>query len=254
MRRRGERWSEAKLLSLYATVSPAHPVNASAPVLEASPYYLSGMPDSWEDLTRLPRLIPGVQLLAIVRNPVERAFSEFLMFSEPPFRPRTGGCVFGRNLTFEEVAGEEMDIHGPALMTDGRLKSACLRESAKFQPVLLYPNATSPYTGRLLGFGEYARHAEAWMRTLPPEQLMFVKTEDLEHKDRGGALVSEILAWAGLTDVPLRVRRSNTAACRGSHARGAFTPERAAAIEGGRASFLCLDPDGGAADRALSLD
>ena len=28
----------------------------------------------------------------------------------------------------------------------------------------------------------------------------------------------------------------------------------AAAIEGGRASFLCLDPDGGAADRALSLD
>ena len=35
--------------------------NDSRPVLEASPYYLSGMVDSFEDLTRFPRFIPGVK-------------------------------------------------------------------------------------------------------------------------------------------------------------------------------------------------
>ena len=69
------------------------------------------------------------------------------------------------------------------------------------------------------------------MRVLGPDQLLFVTREDMETRPK--ELLEQILAWAGLRDVPLRVRRSNTAACRGSHARGAFDPEREASIERG---------------------
>ena len=142
------------------------------------------------------------------------------------------GCAVGHNYSFEDLALEEPEVQSPELLLNESRKSACLAESGKFQNVLFLPNTTSRFVGRLLGWGKFARFAEPWMRTLPPEQLLFVKTEDLEG-DNGPQLVSEILRWAGLRDLPLKVRRSNTAACRGSHARGAFTAAQAKKIESG---------------------
>ena len=225
------RRDERLLLSRYDPVMPDVDASDTRRVLEASPYYLSGMPDSFEDLTRFPRFVPGVKVIAIVRNPVERAFSEYVMLSERPFRRGKMGCSWGHKFMFEDLVDEELRVRSEKLLTDGNMKNSCLRESTKWQRVPALPNGTSRFQGRLLGWGEYARFAEPWMRTLPPEQLLFVKTEDLETKQE--RTVSEILAWAGLRDVPLRVRRSNTAACRGSHARGAFDPERTQLIESG---------------------
>jgi hypothetical protein len=226
------RWDEEAVLRTYDGLMPDVPVEDDRMGLEASPYYLSGMPDSFDDLTRFQRFSPGVKMIAIVRNPVERAFSEYVMLSERPFRRKQWGCSWGHNYSFEALAEEEIAVRSSALMFDPQMKSTCLAESTKFQPVWQLPNGTSRFQGRLLGWGEYARFAEPWMRTMPPEQLMFVKTEDLESPE-GPRLVSEILQWAGLRDVPLKVRKSNTAACRGSHARGAFDEERAKAIESG---------------------
>jgi hypothetical protein len=223
--------TEQGVLTRYDPIMPDVPEEDTRMVLEASPYYLSGMPDSFEDLTRFHRFVPGVKMIAIVRNPVERAFSEYVMLSERPFRRGKMGCSWGHNYTFEDLAAEEMAVHSPDLLRDGTMKNRCLRESTKWQQVPPLRNGTSRFVGRLLGWGDYARFAEPWMRTLPPEQLLFVKTEDLEGNPE--RTVSEILAWAGLSDVPLRVRRSNTAACRGSHARGAFDKEREQAIESG---------------------
>ena len=225
-----QRWHEEGLLQRYDPVLADQEGDDPRPTLEASPFYLTGFPDSFEDLTRFPRHIPGVKMLAIVRNPVERAFSEYLMLSERPFRKGRWGCAWGHNYTFEALAAEELRVRSPALLADPALMSPCLAESTKWQPVDSLPNGTSRFQGRLLGWGEYARFAEAWMRTLPPEQLMFVKTEDLEGDD-APAMIADVLAWAGLRQVPLRVRRSNTAACRGSHARGAFDEAREKLIE-----------------------
>jgi len=227
------RWDEQGILRTYDGLMPDVPAEDERMALEASPYYLSGMPDSYDDLTRFQRFSPGVKMIAIVRNPVERAFSEYVMLSERPFRRKKLGCSWGHNYSFEMLAEEEMRVRSPALMFDENMMSTCLAESTKFQPVWTLPNGTSRFQGRLLGWGEYWRFAEPWMRTMPPEQLMFVKKEDLDNPAAGPRLVSEILQWAGLRDVPLRVRKSNTAACRGSHARGAFDEQRAKAIESG---------------------
>ena len=242
------RFSEAALLSRYDPLSPDVPLNDTRPVLEASPYYLSGMPDSFEDLTRLPRYVPGVKMIALVRNPVERAFSEYVMLSEPPFRRNRRGCKWGHNYSFEDLVAEEMRLQSPALQDDPNALNFCLRESTKWQPAVPLPDGTSRFRGRLLGWGDYSRFAEAWMRVLPPEQLLFVKREDMEHPDRQAALISQILSWAGLPDVPLRVRRSNTAACRGSHARGAFDKQREDEIESGK----CDEPQEGAPQKSMT--
>jgi hypothetical protein len=242
------RFSEAALLSRYDPLSPDVALNDTRPVLEASPYYLSGMPDSFEDLTRLPRYVPGVKMIALVRNPVERAFSEYVMLSEPPFRRNRRGCKWGHNFSFEDLAEEEMRLQSPALQEDPNTMSFCLRESTKWQPAVPLPDGTSRFRGRLLGWGDYSRFAEAWMRVLPPEQLLFVKREDMEHPERQAALISQILTWAGLPDVRLRVRRSNTAACRGSHARGAFDKQRENEIESGK----CDEPQEGAPQKSMT--
>lgn len=225
------RFNERGVLSKYDAISPDVGAGDERPVLEASPYYLSGFPDSFEDLTRLPRFSPGIKLIALVRNPVERAFSEYVMLSERPFRRGAKGCAWGHNASFEALAEEELRVRGPSLMSDDKLLSSCLRESTKWQAVPPLPNGTSRFQGRLLGWGEYARFAEPWMRSLPPQQLLFVKTEDLHAQPV--RTLAQILAWAGLEVLPLKVRRSNTAACRGSHARGAFDEQRAASIESG---------------------
>lgn len=242
------RWTETVLLNKYDPLTPDVPLNDTRPVLEASPYYLSGMPDSFEDLTRLPRYVPGVKMIALVRNPVERAFSEYVMLSEPPFRRNRRGCKFGHNFSFEDLMTEELELQSPALQDDPKTMNFCLRESTKWQPALPLPNGTSRFRGRLLGWGDYSRFAEAWMRVLPPEQLLFVKREDMEHPDRQTALIQQILLWAGLRDLPLRVRRSNTAACRGSHARGAFDKQREEEIESGK----CDEPQSGAPQQSMT--
>jgi hypothetical protein len=242
------RWSEQGVLGRYDGLLPDVPLNDSRPVLEASPYYLSGMPDSFEDLTRFQRYIPGVKMIALVRNPVERAFSEYVMLSEPPYRRQMRGCKFGHNYSFEDLMEEELTVPSPGLQDDPSSHSYCLRESTKWQSALALPNGTSRFRGRLLGWGEYARFAEPWMRAMPPEQLLFVKREDMENPATQDALVKQILAWAGLRDLPLRVRRSNTAACRGSHARGAFDKRREAAIETGN----CDEPQQGAPQRHMT--
>ena len=130
-----QRWDERALFSRYH-ILPVQEEADTRPVLEASPYYFSGMPDSFEDLTRFPRYIPGVKMIALVRNPVDRAFSEYIMFSEPPFKRNASGCGRGPlRARFETLAVEELAVASPALNEDGTLAHRCLTDSTKWQQV-----------------------------------------------------------------------------------------------------------------------
>ena len=130
-----QRWDERALFSRYH-ILPVQEEEDTRPVLEASPYYLSGMPDSFEDLTRFTRYIPGVKMIALVRNPVDRAFSEYIMFSEPPFKQNASGCGRGPlRARFETLAVEELAVASPALNEDGTLAHRCLTDSTKWQQV-----------------------------------------------------------------------------------------------------------------------
>lgn len=44
----------------------------------------------------------------MARNPIDRAVSDFIMLSEEPFVPELKGCIAGHNVTFAEVAAEEI--------------------------------------------------------------------------------------------------------------------------------------------------
>lgn len=64
----GDRWKEQNLLARYRDLLPEQDLDDERVVLEASPYYLSGMVDSFEDLTRFTRYIPGFKCAAGVER------------------------------------------------------------------------------------------------------------------------------------------------------------------------------------------
>lgn len=145
-----------------------------------------------------------------------------LTFAIPtPPHPHPAGCAVGHGTTFEDIVQEEMDIHSPRLLSDQSLKYKCLFESTKWQTVPSF-DGRDRFQGRLVRWGEYAQYAEAWMRLLPPDRLLFVKNEDMD--GRPDEVMREVYKFAGLRPVPTPVLHSNFAACRGSIARGAWTP------------------------------
>lgn len=225
-----QRWTERAMLSRYH-ILPFQNASDERPVLEASPYYLSGMPDSYEDLTRFVRFIPKVKMIALVRNPVDRAFSEYLMFSEPPFRSNFTGCGRGPSRArFELLAAEELAVASSALLEDEHMAHRCLTESSKWQHVPLTAGRNG-FRGRLLRWGEYAHYVGIWMRLLGPDQLIVVKNEDMD-RDPAGVL-DELQRWAGLTPRPLATLHTNLAGCRGSIARGAWDAAKKAQADSG---------------------
>lgn len=156
----------------------------------------------------------------MTRNPIDRAVSDFLMLSEPPFLPGERGCAEGHNFSFAELAAEELEFGStghvtrsacappppppalgglalpPLVILCGRPsrplralagraarrahKSRCLRESSKWWSHAYYGREDS--RGRLLRWGDYAHYAEPWMRLLGPDRLLFVKAEDFSSR------------------------------------------------------------------------
>jgi hypothetical protein len=218
-----QRWTERGLMSRYH-ILPLQEADDTRRVMEASPYYLSGMVDAFEDLTRFVKYIPDVKVIALVRNPVDRAFSEYLMFSEPPFRGNKTGCGRGPSKArFEELAVEELAIASSRLLEDPTVKHRCLTESSKWQHVPLTAGRNG-FRGRLLRWGEYHHYLDAWMRLLGPDQLTVVKNEDMDaHPDE---LLAELQEWLGVPHLDLPPLHTNLAACRGSIARGAWDDKK----------------------------
>lgn len=215
------RWHEQAMLSRYH-VLPLQELNDTRRVMEASPYYLSGMVDAYEDLTRFLKYVgPRIKVIAIIRNPIDRAFSEYLMFSEPPFRDRKQGCSRGESqASFEVLAVEELAVASSRLLEDSSMRHHCLIQSGKWQNVPLTEGYGNDFKGRLLRWGEYHHYLETWMRMLGPDQLAVVKNEDLD--ERPEEVLAELQAWLGVAPQTLPPLHSNLAACRGSIARGAW--------------------------------
>jgi hypothetical protein len=134
---RGERW--------YRGNFPRH---ARAPVGEASPSYLFH-PLAPE---RVRSLVPQARLIALLRNPVDRAFSHY---------PHE--VALGREpLTFEQALEREEE------RTHGELERM-LAEPHSFSHA--WWNHT--YKAR----GLYAEQLERWLAVFPREQLLVIGTE-----------------------------------------------------------------------------
>lgn len=143
---RGERWYRAHL-----------PIRRSGLVGEASPSYLFH-PLAPE---RVARLVPHARLIALLRNPVDRAFSHY-----------QHEVALGR----EELPFDDALAHEEERM-EGEL-DRMLRDPAYFS----YPWWNYTYAAR----GRYAEQLERWLAVFPREQLLVVITEELA-ADTAGA-------------------------------------------------------------------
>ncbi|MDH3707129.1 MAG: sulfotransferase domain-containing protein [Acidimicrobiia bacterium] len=118
---------------------------------EASPYYLFHP----EIPARVARLVPGVRAIAILRDPVQRTVSHH----------------------HHEVArGHEHLPLGRALDAEAERLAGEAELLAADPTAVSYPHMHHGYVARSL----YAPQIERWLEYVAPEQLLLLRTEDLQ--------------------------------------------------------------------------
>jgi hypothetical protein len=143
---------------------------------EATPYYMfhPAVP------ARVAATLPDVKLIALLRDPVERAYSHYQMMS------RTGREKLG----FEgALAAEPERLAG--------VEEALMSEEEVFLPSgsrAHHQHRHRAYFSR----GLYAEQLERWLERFPREQLLVLKTEDL--LARPAEVYAGTLAFLGLRD------------------------------------------------------
>ena len=131
MEQSGATYTLEEYEALFAGVTSEHAIG------EKSPAYLTNKDAPF----RIKRLIPDVRLIAVLRNPVERAFSHYLM------DVRSGH----ENLTFAEAVGAELE-----------------RQPMKTGFVRHYVRS-----------GKYANRIEQYLSLFGPQQIHIYLYEDL---------------------------------------------------------------------------
>lgn len=120
---------------------------------EATPYYLFHPAAPM----RIKALIPNVKLLAVLRDPVQRALSHYQ-------HERRLGV---ESLSFEAAIDAEGDRIGSGEVSDlGRLDD---------DPDYAFRHQNFAYLAR----GRYAEQLERFLEYFPPSQLMVIRSEDL---------------------------------------------------------------------------
>jgi len=153
--------------------------NRDVVALEATPSYLfhPAVP------ARVARTLPAVRLIALLRDPVERAYSHYHLMRR-----------LGREtLSFEDALAaeaERLDGEEERLLADPRYSSRKYRDYS--------------YDAR----GLYADQLERWLACFPREQLLVLRAEDM--LARCDEVYEATLSFLGLRPWPLRdfVRRN----------------------------------------------
>jgi Sulfotransferase domain len=148
---------------------------------EATPYYLfhPAVPE------RVAATIPEVRLIALLRDPVERAYSHYRLMC----RQGHETLSFGDAL---EAEGERLAGTEERLLSDPRFRSRHHRWHS--------------YVAR----GLYADQLERWLAYFPREQLLVLRTEDF--LARPAEIYADVLQFLGLRERPLgKVRYRNRA-------------------------------------------
>ncbi len=121
---------------------------------EASPSYIS---HEWAP-ARIAKILPHAKLIVAVRNPIDRAYSQYQMSRREEEEPLESFA--------EAVAAEE-----------ARLRDECarLRANPRYNS---WPIGCWSYLLR----SRYAEQVERWFELFPREQFLFVKAEELESR------------------------------------------------------------------------
>lgn len=139
-------------------------------VLEGTPYYMFH-PAAPE---RVRQVLPQVRLMAVLRNPVDRALSHYHHERRARREP----------LSFEEAVEQETER---LLGTDGDLETA--DETAR----------KHHWRHAYLARGRYAEQLERWLRVFPREQLLILNSERF-YADTAGEM-ERVMHWLGVPPI-----------------------------------------------------
>jgi hypothetical protein len=114
---------------------------------EASPYYLFH-PYAPQ---RVAQLLPEIKLIALLRNPIERAFSHYCWEVD----------WGNEQLSFEDALEQE----------EKRMQGAA--------PTLAYSKSFPHLHFSYISRGQYAEQLERWFACFPQEQILIIKSEDM---------------------------------------------------------------------------
>ena len=128
---------------------------------------------------RLREIAPAAKSIVLLRNPVDRAYSHFLL--ERSRGEETLDFAAALDAELERLDGEEARLaRDPAYVSD--------------------PHKHASYMAR----GEYARQLERWFGVFPREQILVVRSEDLyERSAETFARVADFLAIEPRCDDPV---------------------------------------------------
>ncbi|MEH7380605.1 sulfotransferase domain-containing protein [Bacillus sp. JJ1533] len=119
---------------------------------EATPNYI----DDPLAPQRVFQCMPNVKLIILLRNPVDRAYSQYQMGA------RNGSCIInGRLPSFEEFIEKEMNL--PENYYENLDRKIYLEHY------------------RFLERGIYINKIEKWIKVFPQEQMMIIKSEEFYH-------------------------------------------------------------------------
>jgi hypothetical protein len=136
--------------------------------LEASPYYLfdKRAPE------RMSSVLPKIKLIALLRNPVERAYSHYHLNVRQGFEP----------LSFEQAIDHEAER---------------LSGNSKDAPENVGHDSFERQAYSYLSRGLYFDQLEVWLRHFPREQVLLLCSEDY-YRD-ASPVFAEVLRFTGLS-------------------------------------------------------
>jgi lipopolysaccharide transport system ATP-binding protein len=156
----------------YRSFFPRTSEGQAPPVLvEATPYYLfhPAVP------LRVRELLPDAKFIALLRDPVDRAYSHYLHARKRGFEPL--GLTEALNAEANRLKGEEEQ-----LLSDPSYAS--------------YSHQHQSYQAR----GLYGRQLAQWLEYFPRDRFLLLKSEDLFISP--GATMSRVLNFLGLEPWP----------------------------------------------------
>lgn len=132
---------------------------------KVTPNYMIGGPDAGVELVaeRIAATLPDVKLISLLRDPIERAVSSYVMAHRRKWEERSVDAALG-------------DLLAPEAFSNARL----------------HPVAANSY----ISAGEYGRVLGAYRAAFPASQLLVAFTEDLASDP--GEVLDSVLAFLGL--------------------------------------------------------
>lgn len=136
----------------------------------------------YESALKIKKVMPRVKLIVVLRNPVDRAYSQFNFKEQGRFRE----TIDNPETYFSDaIKDDEKRLKNWEYMIDNNLINRQNHVATK-----------TPY----LTMGKYAIHLKEWFKVFPKEQFHFVPTDEMSNEINIQKTVSKVYKFLGLPD------------------------------------------------------